>query len=65
MDRAEIVRLLNSLQKYSLEYRGSAYYQEKELVEDTFGDLVKAEDLAKLFDIKYGHVYCEGDKFQE
>src|ERR1041385_1092991 len=66
MKKQTLINRLNSLTKYSLEETGNGWQSDKNMEEDqTSGEWVKCEDIAALFDLAYGYVLGEGDRFQE
>lgn len=55
MNEKQLIELLNTLVRYELEETGRAYSSDKSLVENRWGEWVKAEDLAKAFNLKFDY----------
>jgi len=53
MNAEEIAKLLNSILRYDLEDTGSDYMSYFSLTPSSAGELLKAEDVAKAFGLKF------------
>ena len=51
MTKEELLQKLNSLQRYDLEWHGRDWMQSQNMDESQYGNWIKIEDLAKIFNL--------------